>query len=265
MPNLIPITPEQFASKAWTRGGFAFAQKDHLIPFVLAELAQLVPVMPLAFVPLGEGYQAVGLASLQPGSSLYVSPDGQWLAEYVPAALRTYPFRLAKAPGRDGELVCFDTDSGRLAEAGQGEAFYDPAGEPTQTVKDIIALLAQVGANRIATQTAVDALHAAGIIQPWKLAIKDGERTMNVEGLSIVDEARFAALPDDVFVGLRPSGALGLAYAQLMSLSQLNRFARLASVQRQLQSQRAPQPLSPAPALGGITASLGDDGNLKFH
>ena len=80
MPNLIPITPEQFASKAWTRGGFAFAQKDHLIPFVLAELAQLVPVMPLAFVPLGEGYQAVGLASLQPGSSLYVSPDGQWLA-----------------------------------------------------------------------------------------------------------------------------------------------------------------------------------------
>ena len=265
MPQLTAITPEQFADKAWSRGGFAFAQEDHLIPVVLAELPRLVPVMPLVFVPLGEGYQVVGLTSLQPGTNLYVSPDGQWLVDYVPAALRIYPFGLAKAAGREGDLVCFDTESGRLVQAGQGEAFYDAAGEPTQTVKDIIALLAQLGANRIATQTAVDALHAAGIIQPWKLAIKDGERTANVEGLFFIDEARFAALPDDVFLSLRAAGALSLVYTHLLSLLQLNRFAKLVQVQQQLRSQRAPQPLSPAPVLGGLTAAFGDDGNLKFH
>ena len=128
MTQLAAITKEQFASKAWTHAGYTFAQKEHLIPVVTAELSQLVPAMPLVFVPVGESYELMGLTSVQPGNNLYVAPKGQWMGDYIPAALRAYPFRLVRHSDRDESVLCFDTNSGRLVDAGQGEAFFDAEG-----------------------------------------------------------------------------------------------------------------------------------------
>lgn len=237
-PQLTAISKEQFSGKAWRRyTSYAFAAGETLIPLVAAELAQAVPAMPLGFVQSGEGFQLVAVTALQQGANLFVAPDGRWLGAYVPAALRGYPFRLVKPQDRADSVLCIDQASGLVVEAGQGETFFDEDGQPSKAVKDVLELLLQVERSRMATQWAVDALAAAGLIHPWPLSIKQGEQNMPVTGLHRIDEAALNALETEAFLTLRRSGALPVAYAQLLSMKQLAVLQQLAQIQAKLQAK----------------------------
>jgi hypothetical protein len=263
-PQLTAISAENFSGKAWRRyTSYAFAAGGNLIPLVAAELAQAVPAMPLGFVQSGEGFQLVAVTALQPGANLFVAPDGRWLGAYVPAALRGYPFRLVKPQDRADSVLCIDEASGLVAEGGQGEAFFDEDGQPSKAVKDVLEFLSQAERNRMVTRAAVDALAAAGLIQPWPLNIKQGEQNVPVTGLYRIDEAALNALENEAFLTLRRSGALLVAYAQLLSMNQLAVLQQLAQIQAKLNA--------PTPSVGQNFAGLKgiglsqDDGTLKFH
>lgn len=263
-PQLTAITAENFSGKAWRRyTGYAFAAGETLIPLVVAELAQAVPAMPLGFVQSGEGFQLVAVTALQPGANLFVAPDGRWLGAYVPAALRGYPFRLVKPQDRADSVLCIDEASGLVVEAGQGETFFDEDAQPSKALRDVLELLSQVERSRMATQAAVDVLVAASLVQPWPLSIKQGDQNVPVTGLYRIDEAALNALDNEAFLTLRRSGALPVAYAQLISMNQLGVLQQLAQIQAKL---KAPPPsvVQKFAGLKGIGLSQ-DDGTLKFH
>lgn len=263
MPQLTAITPQRFANKAWKRqSGYPFAAQANILPIVMAELAKLVPVVPLGFVQTEGRFQMVAITALQPGMNLFIAPDGRWLGGYVPAALRGYPFQLAKPQDQEASILCFDESSGLLVEAGQGEAFFDEAGTPSQAVKDILDFLAQTDRNRVVTQTAVDAVQAAGLIQPWPLNVQNGDKTVAVEGLYRIDETALNALDAATLHGLRDKGALALAYAQLLSMNQLSVLEKLSLAQAQMQVQAASAAQGLA-MLQGFGLSQ-DDGIIRF-
>ena len=233
MTKLTALNAQEFTTKAWTRANLAFSARDHLVPVVLDEVPKIVPNMPMVFVATGDGYQLMALTSFVPASNLFVSPDGNWLGDYVPLALQAYPFRLARVVDSEQLILCFDEDSGRLVAAGQGEPFFAAADSLTPTVKAIFDLLLRIEASRIATQAGVDNLVAADLLEPWNLTVKDGERTMTLEGLFKINEAKLNQLSDAAFTGLRNTNALLLAYAQLLSLNQLSQFQKLAQLRQQ--------------------------------
>jgi hypothetical protein len=262
--QLAAISAENFSGKAWKRyTGYAFAAGETLIPLVVAELVQAVPAMPLAFIQIGEGFQLVAVTALQPGTNLFVAPDGRWLGAYVPAALRGYPFRLVKPQDREESVLCIDEASGLVVEAGQGETFFDEDGQPGKTLKGVLELLSQVEQSRMATQTAVDALVAAGLVQPWPLSINQGEQNVPVTGLYRIDEAALNALENEAFLALRRSGALPVAYAQLLSMNQLAVLQRLSQIQENFKAS-APSVGQKFAGLKGIGLSQ-DNGTLTFH
>lgn len=233
MTKLIALHPQEFTNKAWTRANLAFAAREHLIPVVLDEVPKIVPSMPMVFVATAEGYQLVALTSISPGTNLFVSSDGNWLGDYVPLALQAYPFKLAKAVDSEQRILCFDEDSGRLVAAGKGEPFFATVDSLTPTVKAIFDLLLKTESSRLATQAAVDSLVRANLLEQWNLTVKDGDRTLKLEGLYKIDETKLHALSDDAFVGLRKTNALLVAYAQLLSLNQLAQFQKLTLIRQQ--------------------------------
>ena len=173
--------------------------------------------MPAGFIKLDAGYQLVAITSLQPGINLYVAPDGKWLGAYIPAALRAYPFQLAQQEGAGEFMLCIDEASGLVVEITEdGNAFFDDQDQPTQEVKDIVDFLAAFEASRTVTQGAVNALADAGLITPWEINLKQGEKVVPVEGLFSVDEAALNKLDDEDFLAVRKAGGLGVAYAQLL-------------------------------------------------
>jgi hypothetical protein len=128
----------------------------------------------------------------------------------------------------------------------------------------VLDFVSQIERSRVATQAAVDALQAAGLIQPWPLKLQQGDQMRPVEGIHRADEAALNALSDEAFVLLRKAGALPLAYAQLLSMNQLAMLQKSFDVQAKLREQQKAQELGQFKNLAGLGFGLSDDGNIKF-
>ena len=247
MPSFQAVSPSTHAAKRWRRyTGYAFAVHDALAPLVAHELPRAALHLPIAFAQQGDAFTPVAVLGLAPGRNLFVAPDGRWLGGYVPAAYRAYPFALATLP--DGQLaLAFDVDSGLLAEA-DGEPFFDADGSPAQGVKDVLAFLNQVHANRAQTARCCQVLAGHGLLQPWPITLQGdgGERV--VQGLYRIDEAALNALPADALKTVQQAGALPVAYCQLLSVQHLPRLGDLAQAQRQAATPPAVPTLPTTPA-----------------
>jgi hypothetical protein len=263
MAELAAITPERHAKKVWKHvTDYAFAAEETVIPLVGAELSKVAPVMPTGFTKLDAGYQLVAITSLQPGKNLYVAPDGKWLGGYIPAALRGYPFKLAQQEGSGEFILCINESSGLVVEdVDDGNAFFDDQDQPTQGIKDILNFLIKIKANRDVTQGAVNALADAGLITPWQINLKQGEKVVPVKGLYSVDEAALNKLDDEDFLAVRKAGGLAIAYAQLFSMNQLAVLESLGELRGQILEQQTAQ--SEAANLTGFSLSE-DEGSLMF-
>ena len=102
-----------------------------------------------------------------------------------------------------------------------GNAFFDDQDQPTQAIKDILNFLIPSRGQPGSHPGAVNALADAGLITPWEINLKQGEKVVPVEGLFRVDEAALNKLDDEDFLAVRKAGGLALAYAQLLSMNQL--------------------------------------------
>jgi hypothetical protein len=71
----------------------------------------------MAFIKQQDNFVLVGLLSLTPGQNVFVAQDGRWLGAYVASVFRGYPFRLARAEGRDDLILCIDEDSGLISNS----------------------------------------------------------------------------------------------------------------------------------------------------
>ncbi len=264
MTELAAITLERHAKKVYQNvPDYAFAAERTFIPLVVAELSKAVPAMPTGFIKLDAGYQLVAITSLQPGKNLYVAPDGKWLGGYIPADLRAYPFQLAQHEGAGEFILCINEASGLVVENTEdGNAFFDDQDQPTQGIKDFLNFLTQIKASRNDTEGAVNALADAGLITPWEINLKQGEKVVPVEGLYSVDESALNKLDDEDFLAVSKAGGLALAYAQLLSMNQLVVLERLGKLQGQFLEQQAAN--SEAANLTGFSLSE-DEGSLMFE
>lgn len=206
---------------------YAFASGLMLSDLVAAELAHAALHFPLAFTMREDQAGLAALLSIMPGRNLYVAPNGSWMAGYVPAALRAYPF-LGGGQNDKGQAMLFvDTGSGLLSEK-KGQALFTEEGTPSEMLQKIIGFLTEIENNRAATNAACTALHGLKLLVPWEINIAAEAGTTALTGLYRVDETALNALSTEDFLSLRTIGALPLAYAQLLSMGRLEVLANVA-------------------------------------
>lgn len=251
--------------------GLLPAGNDHalekaVVPVVAEELAQVVPTMPLAFVSQGKGkaYELVALQSLQPGVNVYVHTNGRWIGGYRPAWYRTHPFMAVRDESGSRRVVCVDTD----AEAFQLDAgpdavrLFDADGEPTAKTRELLVFLEKLEQSRETTQVLVNQLAEAGLIVPWEISAKDpqGEGGYDVQGAYHIDEPAMRELPPETASKLLKSGALSVAYTQLLSEHRLQGLVRLYELRAEAKKQAGPAEDVDLEALFADD----DDDNLTF-
>ena len=276
MPQFVPVNRGRHSGKAWRAlSNYSFASQDAIVPLVAAEFAKAAVTMPIAFMEWGGRVAPMAIMSPQAQRNLFVGPAGQWLAGYVPAAFRAYPFRLAPLEGSDEKVLCVDETSGlvfdlagdasggaelsvdqsgyanTVADPGRGgllqvdagvqqsapNAFFEPDGQLSPMTKAAFDFLITIEQNRVATDNAVQALVDVGLVQPWPFQLRVDGRDIQLDSLYRVDEAALNALDDESFLHLRRTGALLLAYMQLLSMGQVANLERLAHIQQQLAAQ----------------------------
>lgn len=221
---------------------FAFANGDALAPLVQQELATACMELPIAFVQIGETLAPMAIQGFEPGQNMRVAPNGQWLGKYIPALYRGYPFALL--PDQNGQLaLCFDGDSQLIGEA-EGEAMFDAEGQPSQIIQNVLSFLHQIEQNRQLTQRLCQSLADHKVLQPWPITVQteDGvEKT--IQGLQRVNEAALNQLGSSALQALQRSGALAMAYMQLLSMRHISTIANLSRGQAKYQQEQSEQAL----------------------
>lgn len=158
------------------------------------------------------------------GRNFVVGKAGSWLAGYIPAVYRGYPFALAPAKD-DKQALCIITDS--ISDT-EGEALFDDLGKPSEKVATIINFLSEIARNTSSTHAKCALLEKLDLLEAWPITIRNDETEKGVEGLIRINEEKFNALEDEALLELREQGALPLVFFQLLSMQNLNTIAQLA-------------------------------------
>lgn len=197
---------------------YGFARNANAVPLNAVEFAIAVKHYPIVFTAETHAVP-VAILGLRQGQNLFVDGQGAWVkSQYVPAYVRRYPFLLVAAPDNGGKLaLCVDTASDLLEQDGARRLFE--AGEPSDLAKRVLEIC-----SGYMTQQELTRQFAAAILEQELL----GERTIEVarknggkltlKGFRTIDEKKFNALPDEIFLAWRKRGWLAPIYAHLMSL-----------------------------------------------
>lgn len=219
MPSYEVVSKESHQNRYWEPvKNFKFAAHDALCSLVMQEVPKAVLHLPIAFSKAGEHFALFVVQSLSEGDNYLIDEAGNWLAGYIPAAYRGYPFALAESEGQ--QFLCIDRDSGLINEL-EGEAFFDEFGEPSPRIKEILEFHSQVSLNKQSTHALCRLLEELGLLEPWPITVKKGEKELPVEGLFRVNETKLNTLDADMLTTLRDKGALPLIFCQLLSMQNL--------------------------------------------
>lgn len=236
--NFELIRHETHGDKAWRRfSGYQFALGANTAHLAAQEIAKAALVMPLAFMQVEAKVSLVAICGLLPQQNLFVAPDGRWAGAYVPAVFRSYPFKLAKS-GENNLSLCIDTDSGLLVNRSEGEALFNDDASPTQAVQQVMQFLAQVTQGQETASRAATALSQAALLEPWPIRVREAEGEREVNGLLRVNEQALNSLDDENFLSLRKTGALQLAYAQMLSSGNMEVLAKLAQTHEAIRQRQ---------------------------
>jgi hypothetical protein len=180
------------------------------------------------------------MLGLRARENLFVDDESKWIARYIPAFVRRYPFVLAQLAGGEHLGVCIDE-----AYAGfnleDGEQLFDDKGANTPFLANAVGFLESYQREFARTEQFCRRLEQAGLLKEMnaQASLKDG-RSFTVSSLYVVDEQKLMALPDAVALSLFRSGELHLVSMHLASLSNMQMLVdRMA--------QRPASPMQPAP------------------
>ena len=207
---------------------FEYLENVHMLPLVAQECGHAGNEFPVAFVKQAgtDRLQLVAIFGLREGENLFVS-DGKWQGMYMPAIIQIEPFKLVNDAYRPDQLVAgLDTDSERVQES-IGEALFDDAGNETEFLQRVKDSLARYYQNQRYTLDFVAALTEHDLLVARDLSVRVGEQTTDISGLHIIDEERLNGLSEEKFAGLRKRGFLAAIYAQMLSMNQVHRLAKL--------------------------------------
>ncbi|MFN6993812.1 MAG: SapC family protein [Aquincola tertiaricarbonis] len=193
------------------------------------EFADACKEYPIVFVRAGTDPQTqkpdiapVAVFGLTPDENLFA--DGtRWQADYVPAVLRAYPFAMAQL-NEQNYAVCIAREWPGFSET-EGTPLFEADGKPTAYLTEMQQFLEKLELEVQRTRLVGQKLVELELLRDMRFdaTLPDGNK-LTVDGFLAIDEAKFAALPDDKVLELHRSGILGLINAHQLSLGNMTRL-----------------------------------------
>ena len=216
----VPLSPARHAGQ-WVEAGrsFAFSAGVNAVPLMAVEILRAANDYPVVFTGSGSEVMPAVVLGLRGDENLYLDGDGRWLARYVPAFIRRYPFVFA-ADGDGSKLtLCIDETHAGLNQDGRGEQLFARDGSPTPYVERVLGFLRDYQAQFARTQDFGRQLHAWGLLEPMQvqLSLPEG-RPLSLSGFQVISRQRLRDLAPAQLQALMDTDALELLYLHLHSL-----------------------------------------------
>ena len=160
----------------------------------------------------------VAVLGMREAKNQFVESDGSWRAgAYIPAYVRRYPFILMESPDRLQFTLCVDEASSLLVDGDEQPLFNGD--KASEVANNALQFCSAYQGQHTFTLEFTAALEKYGLLVENRasVALKTGEQ-LSLSGFRMVDEQKFTALPDDVFLDWRQRGWIPLIYCHLLSM-----------------------------------------------
>jgi hypothetical protein len=190
---------------------FAQAAREYPIVFVRSQLEGQQLVQPIAILGVTER------------ENLFVeaAPGSLWDARYMPAYVRRYPFWATRVDGTQTQAVMIDAWWKGFSET-EGDPLYEADGRPAKRLAEAVGFLERFDVEAEHTLAVCKRLVELDLLREMTVtATLPGDTKLALDGFLAVDEAKLLALPDAQVAELHRSGTLGVVYAHMASLGNL--------------------------------------------
>jgi hypothetical protein len=202
---------------------YSFAANEIRVPVLAAEMTMVARDYVVVFD--AKAPVAYALLGVERDKNAYVTERGQWRGRYRPAVIRSYPFTMVATEGDKSApdnqqrfTIVIDADAMHLSSL-DGDRLFDGMGQPTETMKRVQSVLESIQKDHFRTRKLIGLLETHGLLVTQHLTVKQSNTA--ITGLRVVDAEALSKLAPAALAELRTSGALELAYAQLLSLTNL--------------------------------------------
>jgi hypothetical protein len=210
---------------------FAFVAQQHFVPLLVGEFAAAALSYPIIFA--GPDSMPLAVMGINVGENLFFEADGSVRPDaYLPAYVRRYPFTVASDEALGRMIVCIDVGSKLIGENAEFPLFK-PDGSPTDYTQRCIDFCQQFDVERKRTEEFVKLMRDHQLIesrvQTHTPTNPDGTpgTPVQIAEYGAVNEQKLIDLPDDKYLELKKTGAIGLIYAHLISLGGWERLVAL--------------------------------------
>jgi hypothetical protein len=203
--------------------GYRFAAELMVVPLVSSE----AKIVARDYVIVFDKARPVpyALLGVEQGRNAHVNAKGQWLGRYRPALIRAYPFAVVPTPGQadhaEGEknyTVVLDPEAPQFQEPG-GQRLFETDGSPTPLVEKVKQVLMSLQRDAILTEQLVRQLEELELLVDRHIQVKRHGTALT--GFRVIDARKLGQLQPEQLAALQASGALLLAYSQIVSLENL--------------------------------------------
>ena len=201
------------------RDNYSFCRHINSAPLTVVEFPFAAGEYAIVFAQNGDSVMPVVILGARKDQNLFVGDDGRWLAAYVPAFVRRYPFVFSTSDDGQTFTLCIDEAHQGVNYLGKGQALFTPEGKPTPYVDNVLQFLQEYRLQFQRTQAFSSKVQELQLLEPMQaqFALASGEK-MSLTGFMVVDRAKLKALSGEQLASLAQSDELELIYLHLHSM-----------------------------------------------
>lgn len=162
-------------------------------------------------------------------ANLALNEEGKWLASYVPATIRKYPFAVVQSnTEKDKNIIVIDEESSLFSKS-KGKQLFKKSGDISDTLKESIDFVSLYDKEMKITQAVAKEIKESGILEEKEIRVNnESESKVLVNGFCAVNEERLNKLDKEILDKWEERGILALIKAHLESLKNIQNLFVLA-------------------------------------
>jgi hypothetical protein len=198
---------------------YAFSADINAVPLMAVEFLRAAVEYAIVFTVVGEEVMPAVVLGVRGDQNLYLTPDRQWGAKYLPAFIRRYPFVFSRSADGKTLTLCIDEAHPGVNREDKGERLFGDDGKPTPYVERVLKFLQEYQAQFERTRQFGRKIMELGLLEPMQAQVStpNGEK-LSLNGFHGVSREKLRKLDGEALAALARTDELELLYLQMHSM-----------------------------------------------
>ncbi len=211
--------------------GYEFARDVISVPLTTVEMASAAREYTIVFAGSADDVLPIVILGVEGKRNVYVTDEGGWDAQYIPAFVRRYPFVFSQSEDGKRFTLCIDESWSGCNQEGRGERLFDEQGEGTPYFQKTLGFVKEYQRQFQRTQDYCRKLKEHELLHTMTLKFTlPGDEEKTLGGFMAVNREKLKALPPETLADLAKTDELELTYTHLQSMNNFSlMLERIAS------------------------------------